>query len=259
VPFSGETYGEVVGSGAFLELRGQPYLLTNEHVARWRTQFRLAHFLNEGALAAAVVHPFRCVTEPEDVAVARIDADLLAHSTKRGVPATRIDQAFSAAEGEIVFIHGYPGVQSRFSALNQGVLARTCPYSTDLNTLPQGFDPNMHFAITYPTQGVQDFSGREAVLPNPSGMSGSLVWDTKYVSMDGRGWDPTRAKVCGLIWAWDINNHRLIGTKIDFVRAVLLEHLRLEAAYFRSLRREEYPGDYLSDWLWAEQAITDIA
>lgn len=252
------TYGEVEGSGTFLEFRGQPYLLTNEHVVRARTQYRLAHFLNDGELAAAVIHPFRCVTEPEDVAVARIDADILAGSTKRGVPASRIDPTFQPADGEIVFIHGYPGVQSRFSALSQGVIARTCPYSTDLNTLPPGFDLNMHFAITYPTQGVRDFQGRDVHLPDPPGMSGSLVWDTKYVAMNGTGWGPSDAKACGLIWAWDMNNQLLIGTKIEFVRAVLITHLRLEAAYFRSLRRDAFPGDALSDWLWAERELTSL-
>lgn len=251
-------YGEVEGSGTFLELRNNPYLLTNEHVARARLQHRLAHFLNNGELVAAIVHPFRCVTEPEDVAVARIDLDLMESSTKRGVPAATIDPFFRPVDGEIVFIHGYPGVQSRFSALNQGVMARTCPYATDVNTLPDGFNPTMHFAITYPMYGVRDFQGREVQLPQPPGLSGSLVWDTKFVASGGGNWDPIQARVCGIIWAWHINNQRLIGTKIEYVRAVLLKHLRLEAAYFRSLRRAEFPGDTFSDWLWAEREILDI-
>jgi hypothetical protein len=137
-------------------------------------------------------------------------------------------------------------------------MARTCPFATDLTDLPAGFVPNMHFAITYPMKGVKDFHGKLASLPAPPGMSGSVVWDTKFVAMNGAGWDPSKSSVCGLIWAWDINKQCLIGTKIQFVRGVLLEHLRQEAAYFRSLRRREFPGDALSDWLWAERQIPDL-
>jgi len=253
------SHGEVEGSGTFLELRGHPYLLTNEHVARARLQHRLAHFRDDGELAVAVVHPFRCVTEPEDIAIARIDLDILANTAKRGIPASRIETTFQPVDGEIVFIHGYPGIQSRFSALHQGVMARTCPYATDLNTLPARFVPEMHFAITYPTAGVQDFQGRPVQLPDPPGMSGSVVWDTKYVAMNGQNWHPSCAKVCGMIWAWHINDQRLVGTKIEHLRPVILAHLRHEAAYFRHLRRVGLPGDPLTDWVWAETKITDLA
>lgn len=253
------TLAEVEGSGTYLELRGHSYILTNEHVAHAQLRYALAHFLNDGELAAAVVHPFRSVTAPEDIAVASIDADLLTNSTKRGVPAAQIDPVFQPAEGEILFIHGYPGVQGHISALNQGALARTFPFASDANTLPPGFDSNLHFAITYPIQGVRDYQGREARLPVPGGMSGSLVWDTKFVALSGAEWDPSKAKACGLIWAWDVMHERLIGTKIEYVRRLLVEHLRMEAAYFRSLHRGESPGDALSDWLWAEQLIPDLS
>jgi hypothetical protein len=62
-----------------------------------------------------------------------------------------------------------------------------------------------------------------------------------------------------MFWAWDIVEQRLVETKIDYVRQVILAHLRHEAAYFRHLQRAEFPGESLSDWVWAETTIADLA
>jgi hypothetical protein len=253
------TYGEVEGSGTFVELRGTPYLLTNEHVARARMLYPLAHFLGNGELAARIVHPFQCITEPTDIAIARIDSEVLAMGTKRPAPTARIDFSFQPAGGEILFLHGFPGAQSHFSATYQGLLTRTFPYAVDVAPLPQGYDPDLYFALSYPAQGnVKTFEGRVTDLPNPEGLSGTVVWDTKVVA-NGAGWTPEHAKVAGVVFGWNQQNHCLIATKTEIVCYFLLNALRREAAYFHwHLDRGEPLWDELTDWRWAEERVTGL-
>jgi hypothetical protein len=253
------TYGEVEGSGTFVELRRTPYILTNEHVARARMVYPLAHFVGNGERAARIVHPFQCITEPTDIAIARIDREVLAMGTKRPVPAARIDPSFQPADGEILFMHGFPGVQSHFSATYQGLLTRTFPYAVDVGPLPPGFDPDVYFALSYPPYGnVKTFEGDVTDLPDPAGLSGTVVWDTKFVST-GAGWTPGHAKVAGVVFAWNQPNHCLIATKIEIVRQFLINALRREAAYFHwHLDRGEPLWDQLTDWGWAEALVTGL-
>jgi hypothetical protein len=209
--------------------------------------------------AAAIVHPFRCLTHPTDAAIARIDEDIMAMGTKRAIPPTRISPTFSPAQGEIVFIHGYPGKDSRFSAIGQGIHARTCPFATDVPVLPAGYDPQLYFALSYPgSTEVKNFHGKRTTLPDPHGLSGTLVWDMRFAATGKAGWLPIQAIIAGLIWGWNEKNQCLIATKVEVVRHFLILALRYEAAYFRWLERKKLANDDWSDWLWAERHITDI-
>lgn len=62
-------------------------------------------------------------------------------------------------------------------------------------------------------------------LPNPQGMSGSLLWDTKFVASmsTGRKWNPELAMVCGLIWGAYRSPEAIVATKIEHLRSALLD------------------------------------
>ncbi len=141
-----DTEGQTLGSATFLRLRGATYLLTNEHVSRHMGASRLSFFQSGGQPAAAIVHPFQAIPGPIDAALSRIDHDLFEASGKHALEASSLDVRFQPSDGEVFFIHGYPGVQSRWSALFEGLLAKTFPYATDQIPLPAGYDPDLHFA-----------------------------------------------------------------------------------------------------------------
>ena len=54
------------------------------------------------------------------------------------------------------------------------------------------------------------------MLPSPDGLSGSFLWDTKYVACGGQNWDPTLAKVAGVIIGYE--DARLIAVKVELAR-----------------------------------------
>jgi hypothetical protein len=254
-----DRYGKLEGSGTFLELRANPYILTNEHVALQRETYRLGHFVGDVLRVAQIVHPFRCFTEPTDAAVARIDQSVLDLGTKRPVPAARVDRSFSPVSGEVMFLHGYTDKGSYFSPHGQGLVTNTFPYAVDVAPLPRAYDPDLHFALSYPAQGkVKDYcKGRPVDLPHPGGLSCTLVWDTKFVATGAR-WTPHHARVAGLVWLWDQADQLLIGTKVEILRHILVLTLRYEASYFNWINRQVPLWDDLTDWLAAEKAVTDI-
>jgi hypothetical protein len=257
--------GELVGSATFVRLNGYPYLLTNEHVARARLQHTLSHFSGlDDRSVYRIIHPFYCLTYPTDAAFTRID-DLIEKKISRDfVSSACWETDYHPSDGEILFIHGYPGRNSHFSAIASGLLTRTLPFATPavpLPPLPDKYDPDMHFAISFPRDiKMMDFNGRPADLPDPRGMSGSIVWDSRYVRLAKQDvqWCPQHAKPCGLIYAWEPDYDCLVGTKIQYVRAFLLQALRMEAAYFNWINRGKPENDALTDWIHAENIIETI-
>ncbi|MBX9791315.1 MAG: hypothetical protein K2Y37_20540 [Pirellulales bacterium] len=250
-----DSLGESLGSGTFLRLRGKPYLLTNEHVACFMGHSRLSFFQAGGQHAAAIVNPFQALAYPVDAALSRLEDDIFAAAGKQSVSTDSIDTMFGPAEGEVFFIHGFPGVQARWSALFGGIMARTFPYATDLIPLPAGYDPERHFALSFPDD-ICKSDGQPMIRPNPRGLSGSVVWDTKYVAAGTNLWAPTDARVCGLLFAYDEAHKCFIATRIEAVRTFLLHALRHEAAYFRWLNdRQGSLWEPLPDWVWAEGTI----
>ena len=250
-------YGEVHGSATILSLCGRPYLLTCEHVAVQMEKSRLAHFTSNREAAAAVVNPFQCMAFPVDSAISRIDDDMFQLMDKQALPAARIATRFAPAEGEIIFVHGYPGERGRFSALFGGIRAKTFPYATDVTSLPPGFSESSFFALSFPDD-IWRFDGNIEIRPNPKGLSGSAVWNTKYVASGTAGWEPDQSDIIGILHGYNEEYQCLVGVKIEIVRAFLLTALRHEAAYFRWRERNELTGNSLTDWLWAETKITDV-
>jgi hypothetical protein len=265
--------GSAWGSGTYLRLRGRVYLLTNEHVARKLDEAGLAHLPREGVEYVRVNNPMQAEAYPVDAAVAWIDDKHFAAATKQALAADRVQRTDERVRGELLLVCGFPGFSTpRFwpdiAKKRRGTVfdllhTPAVPYLTQEAPVdppgPDEYDPEYHFALHYPTQPVERTEGRPAELPDPHGISGSLVWNTNYMASAGAGWNPDLATVCGLVWSVNDVRNILVATRIQHVRRFLIRAFRLEAAYFRSLRRDMFPGDALSDWLWAEREITDLA
>jgi hypothetical protein len=158
----------------------------------------------------------------------------------------------------MLFVHGFAAQQSYFSASGKALIAKSLPYLTQERPLPEHHDSQVVFALHYPAKKVPSISGADVDLPDPHGLSGTAVWDTKFFATQGRNWTPAQASMVGLVRAWDQGNQALICVKIEVVREFLVHALRQEAAYFRWLDRGSPEGDDLADWTWAEQRITDL-
>lgn len=151
--------GEVLGSGTYVELRGNVYLLTNDHVAQKTEHSILAHSPSGDRPAITLGQPFHSTTCPIDAAVTILDPASFADGTKLALPANRIAQRFDPAKKEMLFIQGFPERKSHFSALGNVLIAKSLPYLTQERPLPSGHDPKYSFALDYPTNEDRGLGG----------------------------------------------------------------------------------------------------
>jgi hypothetical protein len=266
-------YGWAEGTGNYVRLLGSSVLVTNEHVARIRRQRHLAHLPIWGENYRECVNFMSDEKWPVDAAVMRLDSDV-AGPNRAVLSSSKLGKAFSPADGELLFWIGFPGStagrhdpitetnlrKSVFDVLHTvGVPFLIQQWREPLPALPR-FDENFHFLIYYPTVATEDIHEPEVELPNPRGMSGSFVWDTKAVAChrDGITWNANRAEVCGLLWAAHNKPEVVVATRIEYVRESILRMLREEYAYFQWVNRGRPLWDALTDWRPAEEAITDL-
>lgn len=87
------------------------------------------------------------------------------------------------------------------------------------------FDANKHIGVHYPQAATRATDGQTVALPNAAGMSGSTLWDTKFIAcaQNGTPWNPEMAQICGVVWAVLDNPEVVFVTKIEHVRSSLPE------------------------------------
>jgi hypothetical protein len=234
------------GTGTYLSLpSGNTVVLTNEHVAR---QIQTEHLSHLPALGGhyELLTEFKVRPAPEDFAVCSVPADRLG-GDRVVLTMDCLDTSFRPEQGELLYWYGVPGTKAsrhepvseqntRYSWFEElqtvglPMLSQQVPDWPD--TLPEAYVPEYHAVVHYPAQAKQTPDGVEVDLPNPRGLSGSLLWDTKAVACGRRGepWEPPKARVCGVIWAtWD-KPEVVVATKVEFLRAFIADVDTTESA-----------------------------
>lgn len=224
-------------TGTYVALpSGTTVLLTNEHVARRVQSEHLAHLPSQGA-NYELLKEFRVSSAPEDLAVSYVSIERLG-SDRIVLSYNSLDASFAPLPNELLYWHGFPGTtalrhepvtegKTRYSWFGElqtvglSMLSQQVPNWPD--NLPAAYNPDYHVLVHYPAEAVRPADKQLSELPNPHGLSGSLLWDTKAVSClhEGHKWDASKARVCGVIWAtWD-NPEVVVATKVEFLHRFL--------------------------------------
>jgi hypothetical protein len=143
-----------------------------------------------------------------------------------------ISKKHDPADGEILFFQGFPGQNTSLNY--EGVTAIPLAYATYeieskeiIEKFHTDFDMDFHFSIVYTSTDSVSMNDEDPLSKPPiaKGLSGSLVWDTKYVECLrlGKKWSPELARVTGIIWGWDKKNEAIFATRIEH----FLDFLRL--------------------------------
>lgn len=93
--------GELVGTGTYVRLLGQPYLLTNEHVARLQPNSGLGHLPKQDGDYHRLTNPFQGVPKPLDAALTRIEPTAFQVGDRQCVPPEYIAERFDISEHEL--------------------------------------------------------------------------------------------------------------------------------------------------------------
>ena len=232
-------HGVSWGTGTYLDISGKHLLLTNNHVvADVPSGGHLAHLPGPTDDYISIGGQWSQKTYPTDAACTAIPS-IGSSGLKSPVPYSLVEQQFDAEQDELLFWIGFPGFTAERHEAPTEARQRMTRFGGPLETvgLPmlsqairdwngegeKAFDLVFHIAVHYPNEAQRTADGPAVVLPNAKGMSGSLLWDTKYVASLGRSssWSPDDARVCGLVWGALDDPEVVVATKIEHVRKAL--------------------------------------
>lgn len=213
------------GSGSFVEASDSKAVITCEHVSRGRDlDFVLLGLAQTYGLGLSV----NCEPEPVDVEIVSLkpgnwSADCHKSCT---IPKRRFALRHDpSCMEEMMFIHGFAKENSGvgFGALlpaSTGYLTQViaeCSSEDDMFEL--FWDPGKE---TYSSATSPDLRESHKFI-DPSGISGTLVWDTKFMAMRNSGieWKPDHACVTGMVQRWDEATKSLICLRVEKFRHML--------------------------------------
>jgi hypothetical protein len=225
------TYGQGWGSGSYVQVKDRLFILTNEHVSEVKRHGRkLAHQLDGQPDIYLSAGQNIEVGWPEDLALLPIDDGAWKakpHGSKP-IDLSQIALRHAPVEDEMLAFIGFAGddvkfVFSTLTAKSTTLISREAPVTAD----PGVVDPLLHFGIDYrPDQAIRvDGNGD---LPLPPGLSGSTVWNTRFVetALAGGVWTPDLAQVTGVVWGWPSSQACLVATKAEQLQAFLAEAVK---------------------------------
>jgi hypothetical protein len=134
-------------------------------------------------------------------------------------PEDRIDKSAEARGHDYLFVHGFPGVRSRF--LFGGLHRRSLPYGVMErdDDLPDDLRPH-EFAMDYDPSNMLLTSGMTAEFVDPSGLSGSPVFRIGAYGEDASKWRPDNARLVGVVARWNHSKRVLLATGTDELLAL---------------------------------------
>jgi len=219
-------YGEHEGSGTYIKIGEQTFIVTAEHVIRRanRDSRKPAFTIGDQRIPLPLCYPVFTSEHPEaDLAVIQIPNEAL-HGTDR----VAVDLSFLAAASDendnVLFIHGYPGEKSRFFALANGIVSTTLPYGTFSSPLLPPFSPQDHFAIQYLQENQQTVDGNRADLPHPGGLSGSAVWRSNQQEPN---WNASFSKIIGIAIRYNEHSSSIVVTRVELLMDLLRAYYKL--------------------------------
>jgi hypothetical protein len=133
---------------------------------------------------------------------------------------------------EILFIRGYAGENSaNFGAFSE---ANGSAYSSQEK---KGSGNKEFFEMIWDpekmkyTTNTTDEERKKVSYQIPKGLSGSLVWNTRYREMteNQKKWTPADAVITGVAQRWDRENKTLIVYRVEHVRSFIDSKLCAQA------------------------------
>lgn len=211
--------GKLEGTGSYLAVGGDAFLLTNEHVAAAMHTNPLGHMFHGSNLVHPVRSNFASISAPTDAAIARVDMSNAIPAA--AVPLSLYAERHEPEEKELLFIAGYPGQRTSF--FFETLFSPLTPYLTQEDVVQTKVLGPHFFAVPWLPDRAWSSDPRSPGLSRPPGMSGSIVWNTRRLefAQSQRDWSPEEARVTGLVFGWSDCSNWVYSTKVEYLRAAL--------------------------------------
>ncbi|MBU0522386.1 MAG: hypothetical protein KKC24_11485 [Gammaproteobacteria bacterium] len=238
--------GDLHGTAAFIELDDSKYLLTCEHVTNYLSAGELCISLRRNSEVFTLVNPVSALLAPADIAIVGIsenDWGMGEHDSKC-IKLDQLAKHHAPVAGEWMYLSGYPGElshtwpsmpnienpdqerepgQQHFTAISL-----MCQIQSNFEDALSSEQPtpleDMHFLLPYtPEHAEYKSEGSQKTLPLAPGLSGSLVWNTRYIEVtsSGREWQPEDARITGIVWGGSSKGGVLVATPVEYIWQLL--------------------------------------
>ncbi|ELB2884318.1 TPA: hypothetical protein KDZ97_001594 [Vibrio parahaemolyticus] len=216
--------GDHHGTGWFVEKNGVPHICTCEHVAIHQEKGTLGYAPFGGDSGVSVGSSFALEVHPLDFAIANLSKtwSVISHQGKC-IPQGQISTVYQPVDGEFLYFQGFPGVDAKAGFGQQNVkglgvfLHEVVPPEELFNEKPP-FDKKMHICMAWSPANATPLTEHADVLSVPSGMSGSVLWDTglKKAKDACRDWSTDDIKAVGIVWGASSKAGVITATPIEY-------------------------------------------
>lgn len=212
------------GTGSFMERDDDVIVLTCEHVVRHAAvRFRL-----NGQDSGLDPNPeWVADCHPVDAAFQRVPRQAWTgrENDARAIPPVRIAARHAPrSPEEMMFFRGYAGENAHYAfGVHQVNASGYCTQVVRDSGDDEIFELFWEPIQTQFTQGTSPAQRSETRYDDAQGMSGSLVWNTRYLEITRAGgtWTPEDAVVTGLLRRWDQKTKTLLAWRVEHLQAWL--------------------------------------
>ncbi|WP_143492534.1 hypothetical protein [Pseudomonas chlororaphis] len=262
-----EPPGDLHGTGNFIQIEKLKYLLTCEHVTEFLKHGDLCIALQNAGAVFTLVNPVSALLDPADIAIIGISDNDWGSETHdhKCIQLDQLAERHSPVVGEWMYISGYPGeLAHAWPPMLDGSGCAQEPGQQHFTAISfmcqveEAFDDalskehpaplkDMHFLLPYSPEIVEYMSdGPEKVLPLPPGLSGSLVWNTRYVEITSSGqvWKPEDARITGIVWGGSSKFGVLVATPAEYIWQLIglaLDNIKANRPYWKSVDENTSP------------------
>jgi hypothetical protein len=232
--------GKHSGTGWLVQDSNGPILATCEHVARAQSSGKIGYSCFGCEYGISLNNQFSLY--PFDIDFAKADIE----NTFRGVmhkgkwfeikhqgECTTIDhyaENHCPVEDEYLYVYGFPGADA-VAGFGQHEMRGMSVFLREVE-----FDPENFSEIPFPIKGKHiccAWNPKLAIalldtqgdLSLPPGMSGSPLWNTRYVEVTKAGgkWTPQDARITGIVWGHSSKSCQLFATPVEMFRNIIFE------------------------------------
>ncbi len=222
-------YWKLEGSGSYVDRGGQRVILTCEHVGRY-PDLHCAYW--QEARQHRIAEEFE-LRKNADLAWAVIADDVWAGNNHNAqtVPYSRFAERHSVVDkAELLFLRGFAGENSSYDLVDFKNGGTGYCSQESQNGVPTDiyFEVFWRPNLTSITTGTDSESRANMRFTDPAGLSGSLVWNTRYVQAmrDNVSWNPSMAAVTGIVRRYDPDTHVVLVQRVEHIRAEMDKHLK---------------------------------
>lgn len=242
---SREPPGDLHGTGSYIKVDENRYLLTCAHVANHIRDAKLCATFHGAEIAFSLPNPFSALEYPADVGLTVITENTW-NLVKHAAQTINLDlfaTVHSPIDNELMYVMGNPGELSRiwpaFIEKNTGevqepgiqhytsisVMCKIQDYFAPVlnEEIPKPLE-DMHFLLPYtPEHSTYMNNENDSILPRAPGLSGSLVWNTRYREITNKGgvWKPSDARVTGIVWGNSTKAGVLVVTPVEYIKELI--------------------------------------